>query len=61
MAKATHAGTNANCRQCHFRRGVGNRAYKGVRIPDGPGKCVRPSGLCDAKKATLASNQVRMG
>jgi len=58
MAKPSNAGTNANCWQCHYKKGVANKSYKGVRIPDGPGKCVRPGGLCDAKKATLASVQM---
>lgn len=60
MAKPSHAGTNANCWQCHFKKGVASRSYKGVKIPDGHGKCVRPGGLCEAKKNSLASVQTGM-
>jgi len=31
---------------CQYKRRMGSR-LKGVRIPDGEGKCIRPEGHCD--------------
>lgn len=35
-----------DCHNCQYKRRIGSR-LKGVRIPDGEGKCIRPEGHCD--------------
>ena len=35
-----------DCTKCEHKRGMGSRK-KGVRIPDGYCKCIRPGGHCD--------------
>lgn len=38
------------CTSCEFKRSMGNRKYKGVKIPGiGQGKCIREGGLCEKK------------
>lgn len=34
------------CEGCEYKRAMGNKK-KGVRIPDGYGKCIQPGGHCD--------------
>lgn len=41
---------NHNCNICDYKRAMVNK-LKGVKIPDGPGKCTKPGGLCPAKVA----------
>lgn len=48
---------NADCTICDFRRAVSNKAFRGPKIPDGPGKCTRPGGLCEAKERSLAAGR----
>jgi len=50
MAKANQIAASGDCDSCPYKRAVGNRKFKGTRIPGGPGKCVRPGGLCDSRK-----------
>lgn len=38
--------TPQDCRKCGWWRNR-NSTRKGVRIPDGTGKCTRPDGHCD--------------
>ena len=38
-----------DCLRCRFKKGVANRAYHGLMIPGGAGKCTRPGGLCEVK------------
>lgn len=35
-----------NCVVCQFHRGISSR-LRGVKIPDGAGKCTRPGGHCN--------------
>lgn len=35
------------CTSCEHRKGMANKAFKGVRIPNCHGKCTRPEGLCE--------------
>lgn len=42
---------DGNCNSCRHKRGMANSFHHGKKIPDGPGKCTRPGGLCLAKKA----------
>jgi hypothetical protein len=49
----------ADCNRCQHRKGVTNRAFNGPRIPDGPGKCTRPGGFCEAKLAAKEGNQCK--
>ena len=39
-----------DCTACSHKKALSNKAFRGVRIPDGPGKCVRPYGLCESKE-----------
>jgi len=36
-----------DCNRCDCWRGMSNRKYSGVRVPDGSGKCCRPGGHCN--------------
>lgn len=42
------------CASCEHRKAMANRAFKGVRIPEGYGKCTRPEGLCEKITAPAA-------
>ena len=35
-----------DCSKCEFRRMMGSRC-KGVKIPEGTGKCIKNGGHCD--------------
>ena len=35
-----------DCNKCEFKKGMMN-PKKGVKIPGGYGKCIRPGGHCD--------------
>ena len=41
--------STGNCNNCPFYRGKMNK-HKGVKIPGGFGKCIRPQGHCNPQK-----------
>ena len=45
-----------DCSKCKFRKKMSS-SIRGIRIPDGTGKCVRPEGHCDPDIVSLGIGQ----
>ena len=43
-----------DCSHCRYKKAVSNRAYHGLKIAGGDGKCVRAGGICPARADWMA-------
>ena len=48
-----------SCADCEYHRQMNSRK-KGVKIPDGTGKCIRPGGHCDPDEVVGGIGQPRV-